>query len=658
MVSHGVLQEVIILLSAAVIFIAIARRFRLPPVLAYLLTGAAGGPYGFGVIADTENTRFLAEFGVVFLLFTVGLEFSLPQLIAMKREVLGLGGLQVATTTAFVGVIAWYLGASPEAAFIIGGAIAMSSTAIVIKQLTEQFELQAKHGRLSVGVLLFQDLAVIPFLAIFPAFTGESGHSLGVTMAWALATGVGATLAMIAAGKWVLRPFFREIASFQSAELFTLTVLLFSLAAAWLTDEAGLSLALGAFLAGMMLGETEFRHQVEADIRPFRDVLLGLFFVTIGMLFDFRVVIAQWPAILALVIALTVFKAASVTALAMLFRIEEAVALRTGIVLAQAGEFGFALLALALSGRLIDQHISQIVLAALIFSMALSPFLIRYNAKIARSIFASNYHANRIQIRDAIVQGSETLQDHVMICGFGRIGQNIARFLDQERIGYVALDMDTARIREAQEAGNRVFFGDATQRAILEAAGIARARILVVSVDDAHAALKIVPQVRQIRADLPILVRTRDDTHLDELQAAGATEVVPEILEASLMLVTHLLFLLDVDRSRINHHLHEARNHRYQMLREIFPGQALGTGIDSARERLHAVALPDSAFAVGKCPPDLKLDEIEVVLTAVRRGIKGKFRPQSDLILKPGDVMVMYGAPDALERAEKRILTG
>lgn len=659
MSSYNVLQEVIVLLIAAVILVAVARRFHLPPVLAYLVTGAAGGPYGFGWIADTADTRFLAEFGVVFLLFTVGLEFSLPQLVAMKREVLGLGGLQVILTTAFVGLIAWYLGASPEAAFVIGGAIAMSSTAIVVKQLSEQLELQSRHGRLSVGILLFQDLAVVPFLIIIPALTGESDSNLFLSMSWALVMGVGATFAMVTIGKWVLRPFFREIASFQSAELFTLTVLLFSLAAAWVTDLVGLSLALGAFLAGMMLGETEFRHQVEADIRPFRDVLLGLFFVTIGMLFDFRVVIDQWPAVLMLVITLTVFKAASITALAMAFRVEEAVALRTGLTLAQAGEFGFALLALAMSGKVIDPYFSQIVLAGLIFSMSASPFLIRNNGVISRLIFTSNYHANRKKIRDVISSGSENLRDHVIICGFGRIGQNIARFLDQEHLAYVALDLDTARIREAQEAGNRVFFGDATHRAIIEAAGITRARILVVSVDNPHAALKIVPYVRQIRPDLPILVRTRDDAHLDELQAAGATEVVPETLEASLMLVTHLLFLLGVDRAQINRHIQNARTHRYQMLREFFPGQAeSGGGIDNVRERLHAVTLPDGAFANGKSPAELKLEENDVVLTAVRRGQEGSSRPVPDLLLKPGDVVVMYGAPDALERAEKRILSG
>ncbi len=656
----SVLDAILVLLAVAVVAVAAFRRFNLPPILAYLFVGMLVGPYALNWIPESEGTRFLAEFGVVFLLFTIGLEFSLPQLIAMRREVLGLGGAQVALTSLAGGGIAWMFGMPLMAAAVIGGILAMSSTAIVIKQLTEQLEVSSRHGRLSVGVLLFQDVAVIPFLILIPVLASDSNASITVELGAALLKGVFVIGAMLAIGHWLLRPLFHIIAAQRSSELFTLAALLFALAAAWLTHLFGLSFALGAFMAGMLLGETEFRHQVEADIRPFRDVLLGLFFVTIGMLLDLASLpdIIHW--VLLLVAAIIIFKVVLVTALSRLLGAAPGIALRTGIVLAQGGEFGLALLTLALAEGALAPGASQIVLAAIIITMLLSPFLIASNGTIAKRFYSESYLGNRESQVIEMEGHTERLEQHVVICGYGRIGQNIARFLDQEGFNYIALDLDPVRVRDARAAGEQVFYGDSTHIENLGAAGIGRAKVLVISFDDISRTTKILEQVKRLWPDLPVLVRTRDDANLDVLQQAGATEVVPETLEASLMLVSHLLLLLDVPVSRIVRNVQEVRSSRYQMLRGFFHGQETESLEEASafRERLQSVELPKAAYAVGRALGTLKLRESGVIVTAVRRGgIKGH-QPEPDMVLQAEDILVLYGSPEDLAHAETLLLQG
>ncbi|MCC6207794.1 MAG: cation:proton antiporter [Gammaproteobacteria bacterium] len=659
--NPGVLESVLVLLIVSVFTVSIFRRFRLPAILAYLCVGVMVGPHGLAWVPDSEATRLLAEYGVVFLLFTVGLEFSLPRLLAMRHAVLGLGSAQVALTTLVVGSVAWVLGLSKAAAFVVGGAVAMSSTAIVIRQLTERLELNSRHGGLSVGILLFQDLAVIPFLILIPVLAGENQDAVVWELLWALIKGVVVVVAMFSVGHWILRPLFHEIASSRSSELFTLTALLMALAAAWITHFAGLSLALGAFLAGMMLGETEFRHQVEADIRPFRDVLLGLFFITIGMLLDLSVLpgILHWTVLV--LVSIIGVKLAIVVALARLTGAEPGVAVRTGIVLAQAGEFGLVLLSLTLGARLLDHHNAQIILAAFIFSMALSPLMINYNGVIAKRFFAGSYLRQREQFLHDVVQDARDLSGHVIICGYGRIGQNIARLLAKEGFERIALDLDPVRVRDARTAGERVFYGDSTHQEMLEAAGIARARALVLSFDDVAASMKILSQARRLRPDIPILVRTRDDTDLERLQHAGATEVVPETLEASLMLSSHLLLLLNVPVSRVLREVKEVRDSRYRLLREYFHGQEdaeAGPEADGGAKRLQIVKLEDGAHAVTRTLNEIRLEQLGVEVTALLRdGIRSE-APTPQTQLRAGDTLVLFGTAGAIEAAEVRLLRG
>lgn len=656
-----ILTATLVLLATSVLTVAAFRRFALPPVLAYLLVGAAVGPFGLGWIPNTEDTRFLAEFGVVFLLFTVGLEFSLPYLVAMRRVVLGMGAAQIVITVAVGALGARLLGLSPEAAVIVGGILAMSSTAVVVKELTEQLELSAPHGRNAVGVLLFQDLAVLPFLVAIPVLAGaDSGMDVTGELVFTLFKAALVVAAMLFIGYWLLRPAMHLIATSRSAELFTLTALLFALTAAALTQAAGLSMAVGGFLAGMMLGETEFRHQVEADIRPFRDVLLGLFFITIGMELD----VARLPelslAVLLLLAGLLTFKSVSITLIGRLAGNPLTTSARTGVVLAQGGEFGFAIISVALGFGLLPLPVTQVLLATIILSMAITPFLVANNERIVQFVLRREAGADQRATAGAVADSARFLQEHVLICGYGRIGQSVARFVELEGVQYLALDLDPVRVRDARAGGEAVNFGDATHREILAAAGLDRARALVVAFDNLEAALKIIEQVRTANREIPILVRSRDDQDYERLDRAGATEVVPETLEASLMLVSHLLMLLDIPAERIMRHIQQVRAARYEMLHAFFHGQYEPTEEEGGafRERLHTVLLPSGARAVNRRLKDARLRELRVVVTAVRRGgIRGE-QPQPEMILRAGDALVLYGTPEKLARAEARLLRG
>ncbi|MEW7998785.1 MAG: monovalent cation:proton antiporter-2 (CPA2) family protein [Candidatus Thiodiazotropha endolucinida] len=654
------LQIILILLAVAVLTVTLFKRFHLPPILGYLIVGILVGPFGTGVIASNEETRFLAEFGVVFLLFAIGLEFSLPQMIAMKGAVFGLGGSQVLITGIVAGGIAWLLGLELAAAFVIGAILALSSTAIVIKQLSEQVELNTAHGRVGVSILLFQDLAVIPLLVVIPILVSDAEQGLLIPLSWALIKAAVVFAVIMAIGHWALRPLFHEIARARSAELFTLTVLLVSLAAAWLTHEAGLSLALGAFLAGMMLGETEYRHQIEADIRPFQDVLLGLFFITVGMRVDLLSLLPQLQWVFLIAAALIAVKAAIILLLVRQTRQSSATAFRSGLLLAQGGEFGFVLLDLSLQSSLIPGEAGQLLFAAIIISMAISPFLIRYNGKLTEKFCQLRPSDQDYAIPQDLEHEAEGMEQHVIICGYGRIGQNLGRLLDHEGFPYVALDLDPSVVREAHEAGEPVHFGNATRHEIMHAAGIERAGVVVVTFEGHTIALQILHHIRKVAPQVPVLVRTKDDTHLEELEAAGAAEVMPEAVEASLMMGGQLLLLLKVPGSRILKIMREIRENHYKLLRDFYHGEeAIDLDHEEGfQERLHTVTLPDRAFAVGHTIEDLHLWDWDVSITAVRRGgIRGE-APAPETRLQGGDVLVLAGTAHHLEHAEGLLLYG
>ena len=655
------LLQILILLAASVCVVAAVRKLALPAILGYLAVGMLLGPHALSLAADNETTQLLADFGVVFLVFTLGLEFSLPRLVAMRWEVLGVGGAQVLITTGVVAAGAiLFFDVAPAVAVLIGGAVAMSSTAIIIAQLTEQSENNRTHGRLAVAICLFQDLSFPLLLALLSALSGGVGSVDAAHILGAIGVATLALLLVLAAGRWLLRPLFLMIASVRSAELFSLAVLLAVLASAWATQAVGLSLALGAFLAGMMLAETEFRHQVEATIRSYREVLLGLFFITVGMLLDVGLLLRDLPVVLAILLGMLLLKAAVVAVVAKPATKSWFKSLRTGVIVAQGGEFGFALLILLLRNSLLDPAVAQPLLAATVLSMVLSPLIIRHNRRITRVILRESGNPQTEAMRQERVTLSAADREHVVICGFGRVGQNIARVLEQSGFEYIALDVDPYRIRTGRQAGDPVVYGDAGQVKVLENVGLAHASVVVITFANPDVALRILRAVRELRADVPILVRTQDDTKLTELQAAGATEVVPETFEASLMLLSHLLLLVKLPVGAVIRTVNDIRSHRYSMLRQYFR-DAYAEHLDQThafREELHSVILPPHAWAVGRSITDLKERGSEVTVNAVRRdGIVGR-DPGPDTVFKEGDVVVVYGTPEAVEHAETLLLMG
>jgi len=658
--ENSVLEDVLLLLMATLAVVVGLRRLRLPLIVAFLLVGMVVGPHALGWVEATETTGTLAEFGVVFLLFTLGLEFSLPRMIAMRGEVFTLGGLQVFGTTAIAAAVGWALGLAPPIAILLGGAVAMSSTAIVLRQLTEQDELNRTHGRLAFGVLLFQDLAVVPFLALAGVLGApqESYSTLEITLA--VGKAAVALLIVLASGRWLLRPLFHEIAASNSPELFTFAVLFVAIGASWATHAAGLSFALGAFLAGMMLAETEYRYQVEAGIRPFRDTLLGLFFVTIGMQLDVPELLAHLPVVLALLAGLLLVKATIVMLAARPFAGQWFKALRAGIVLSPGGEFGFALIALLLNNKLIGAAFTQPLLAAITLSMLIAPIMIRHNKRIARAVLdQSGPAASGLERLEAANQALAR-REHVILCGYGRVGQNVARVLETEGFEFLAMDLDPVRVRAALAAGDAVIYGDAADEGVLKSAGLDRANAVVVTFSDTARSLTIVRAIRRSRKELPILVRTTDDAHLEELLAAGATEVVPETLEAALTLVSNALHMLQVPASRVIKVVGEIRRQRYKTLRSVIRRDPAGPADepDGFREELQTVVLPPGAWSIGRTIQEIHNRGAEVSFAAVRRdGIVGR-NPDPGMTLREGDIVVLFGTPEAQEHAEAVLLAG
>ena len=646
---------ILLLLAASVVVVAVCRAARQPPILGYLLVGIALGPHALGVVADDTTTRELAEFGIVFLMFSIGLEFSLPQLRAMRRAVFGLGFAQVAITTVAGMIVVQALGYDWRAGIVLGGALAMSSTAIVSKMLAERSELGTPHGRDVMGILLFQDLAVVAFLILIPSLAG-SGEAMGSALAFAVLKAAIALTVILFIGQRPMRAWFHIVARQRSPELFVLNVLLVTLGMAALTAMAGLSLALGAFLAGMLISETEYRYQVEEDIKPFRDVLLGLFFITIGMMLDLGEARVHVVALVALLVVPVAAKLGLIVVLARLFGSPLATALRTGFYLAQAGEFALVMLSLALTHRLLSPDFMRTILASMILSMLLAPLLIGYANTWVRKLTANDWLARAAEMTQ-VAALTMARQGHVIVCGYGRSGQNLTRLLEREDITYLALDSDPQRVREAAD-GTSVIYGDASRRETLVSAGIGKARAVVITFADTPTALKILHHVQHLRPELPVIVRTRDDSELDRLFAAGATEVIPEVLEGSLMLASHSLLVLGVPLNRVLTRIRTIREERYGLFRGFFHGASdFADAAENLQPRLHTVLLNERAHAIGRSLDDLGVGGF-VEVTGVRRRGARSVAPDAQWRFEPGDAVVLLGKPVDLDRAEKRLLDG
>ena len=658
------LELTLLYLLAAVLGVVICRMLKLPAMLGYLAVGVIIGPNALALAQNTNSIRYLAEFGVVFLMFVIGLEFNLPKLRSMRKHVFGLGLLQVSITmviaTAGSLLLAWllpqYWQMSWQSALALGGALAMSSTAIVVKLMQERLELESEHGKRVIGVLLFQDLAVVPLLVLVPALAAspdQLAYSLGI--ASLKATFLIAIL--LTGGQKIMRWWLTLVARRKSEELFMLNLLLITLGLAYLTEHAGLSLALGAFIAGMLVSETEYKHQVETDIRPFHDILLGLFFITIGMLLDWRIVFERWPLVLLLTTVPVVFKLVMITVLARGLGASDGTALRTGLYLAQAGEFGLVVLTLAQQNKLVSSAMLNPILASMVLSMFATPFMIMYANRIVMKFVSSEWLAQSLQMTQ-IAKKSISRDKHVIICGYGRCGQNLARMLERENIQYMALDLDPDRVRQAAAAGDSVVFGDAARLQALMAAGLARASAVVITYLDVPSSLKVLKNTRDHAPQVPVIVRTQDDHDLEKLLAAGATEVVPEAIEGSLMLASHALALVGVPMRRVIRTVQDQRDARYNLLRGYFHGQDDDTVDELDYERLQTFTLPIAAKTLGASLDDLALHAVGVRVMSLRRKDGQVMSVEGSALLQEGDTLVLNGKPEALALAEVKLLRG
>ena len=654
---HDALHITLILLAFAVAVVVVFRSLHLPAILGYLIVGVLVGPTALALVPATEDQRYLAEFGVVFLMFSVGLEFSLQQLMSMRGIVFGFGGAQVVATMA-LGVAGTMLaGYDWRTGLVVSGVVAMSSTAIVSKALAERMQLHAPHGRVIMGVLLFQDLAVIPLLVLIPALALDGGRIAGA-IGVALAKAAVVLALVLFVGQRLMRPLFNVVAKQKSSELFVLFVLLVTLGLAWVTEGAGLSLALGAFLAGMLISETEYRYQVEDYIKPFRDVLLGLFFVTIGMLLDINALASRFLLVIGLFALIMSVKLLVIYGLARTFRNERPTALRAALARAPAGEFGFVLIALASREGSVDQALLQVVLAATLLSMLVSPLVLARMESIVLHVVASEWTQRAVALHQLAVK-SMAQKGHVIVCGYGRSGQALTQFLEREKVPFIALDADPERVRQAAAAGDSVVFGDAARREVLTAAALSRALAVVVTFADTPKALAILAHVRELRPELPVIVRTFDDSDVARLRDAGAAEIVAEVVEGSLMLATQTMLQLGMPLNRVLRRLRDARMQRYQSLRGgFFPGATDLEAPDHDQPRLRTVAVGESAAAVGKSLGGLNLGSMDVTVTAVRRTGTREVNPAPEERVRAGDVLVLLGTQENLGKAEIRILQG
>lgn len=654
-------EQFLIILLSAVIAITCLRYIQLPPILAYLSVGVVVGPYTLNLVGYSDTIHLLSELGVVFLLFMLGLEFSLPRMITMRKTVFGLGFLQVSSTSLLILLIALFLDIPLATAIVISGALALSSTAIVTRELIQASELNTGHGQISIGILLFQDLAAVFFLIIVPSLSGQQGINTQTIMIMLL-EGIALLLVLLLLGRTLLPTLFHEAAKARSDELFVMTALVAALTAAWLTHTAGLSMALGGFLAGMMLGESSYKHQLEADIRPFRDLLLGLFFVSVGMQLDLPALQQNWLWIILITVSLLTLKTLTTTGLAFILHKDLKNSFRAGLSLSQGGEFGFALLTLAMSYHLVSSQLNSVITSTIILSMVCTPLLIAVGRKLSHHLvsYKSPSTPDPFTLTHTLQQETRELNNHVVICGYGRVGQVITRFLKPLSIPYVILDSDPLRVRESAAAGERIYYGDAKRYDLMKSIGAERAKLIIITFPDEEEALKTLHSLQNHLTHVPTLVRTRDDSMLEALQKAGATEVIPEKLEGSLMLVSHVLTMLKVPAPEIRERIRQVRSERYQMLQGYYHGsRSRKTDEEGAPNTiLHPIFLSRDSSACDHTISALTLEHYHSSIKLIRRKQTSIQQPSDDTKLLAGDILIVQMPADQQELIEAKLLGG
>ncbi len=653
--------QLLIIFSLSVVVIALCHRLKIPESLAYLCVGLVLGPGILNIIGSTHQIDLLAEMGVVFLLFSLGLEFSLSKVIAMRHLVFGLGGMQVLISTVIISLIGFTLGLPTIATLIVAAGLSLSSTAIVSKELTRRNEIRTPFGEAVLGTLIFQDIAAVIFLIIISAIaSGTGGDHLSISLLFSFVKGILFVLGMIVIGKKVLPYIFNEVATTRSEELFVLTAIVVALLAAMFSNMLGLSMALGGFVAGMMLGESRYRHQVETDIRPFRDILLGLFFVSIGLMLNIKLLIDNWWVILLGAAGLILFKVFLVNILSRFIGLNRKNSLKTALSLAQGGEFCFAVVALASQYDLLSDKLGSLILSIAILSMVATPFLIRYSEQLSQLFLGKKVKRNEFSNDVASVQqATSSIEGHILICGYGRVGQVVSRFIRDDDIPYIALDDDPLHVKEATKAKEPVFFGDCRRTDILKATGISRAKMAVICLDNAKTANQVLLLIRQINPLLPVLVRTRDDRMMEVLYKNGATRLIPEVLESSLLVVSEVLTMLGKPELEIRQRIQAVRQKKYRRLHGFFIGQteSLYTPEGAPADLRHGFTLDSDCFAVGKSLDSIELDKAGAEIDKVIRD-KKQLDPEDAGVLEIGDLLLITGPAKAIFLAEEVLCKG
>ncbi len=652
MEDFTILQDLVILIAVAIPVVALAQRFRIPSVVGFLATGVLIGPHALALIHDLEAVQHLAEIGVILLLFVIGLELSLSRIIALGPSIVRAGALQVGGTMAIVALLVVALGLSIEKAIVVGALVSLSSTAVVLRVYGDRDALDTPHGRIIVGILIFQDLAIVPLMLIVRTIGGtdSSAASILTTIGVSFVVVVG----LLLAGRYVVPWLLKHLARFDARELFTLAIMLFGLGAAVLTARFGLSLALGAFLAGLIISESEYGAQAMSDVLPFRDTFSGIFFISVGMLLDAGVLIENPLPVLAAVVAVVLIKAIVTTGATLTLRRPLQVSLMTGIALAQVGEFSFVLATVALPLGLLTAAENQLFLGTAVITMLATPFLIAAAPVTTRRLCRA-LDLTTLPTADEATDAPDELRDHVIIVGYGVNGRNVARVVDGVGIPYIIVEQNGRVVESAQQEGQPIVYGDATQVHTLERIGVARARVLVLAIASPSDELRSVAIARQLNPGIRIVVRTRFVTSIRELEGVGADEVIAEEFETSLEIFSRVLRHYEVPSNVIEREVHAARMEHY--------GLALGTtdtpagGLDAlaslgVHRALSIVEVEPGSEAEGEHPAALRLRaRTGATVVAIARDGQAHVAPGPEFTFRTHDSVVLVGDDQALSRA-------
>jgi CPA2 family monovalent cation:H+ antiporter-2 len=642
-------KNISILLAFSIVVLLICYRFRIPEIIGFLLTGIMAGPYGLGIFTNMQEIDFLAEIGVVLLLFTIGIEFSFKKLLDLKKQFFIGGTLQVLLTFASAFLVIMALGLSAKMAIMAGFLLSLSSTAIVLRILQDRDEMDSPHGRIILGILIFQDIVSVPMMLLIPFLSGNSG-SLLQSIPLLLVEVIGLVVLVIVGTVWLVPRVLYRVARTRSQELFMLSVVVILLAMAWLTSSIGMSLALGAFLAGLIISESQYSTQALGGILPFRYVFTSFFFISIGMLLDVQFVLSNPVVILLAVAAVILIKAvmAGATTIAMGYQMRTAVL--AGFALSQVGEFSFILSKLGLDNGLLTSDMYQFFLATSILTMALSPFLISLSPRMSDTICKLPLPQRFIEETCEARSAATSVKDHLVIIGYGLNGRNLARAAKAASVPYVIIEMNPDTVAEQKAKGEPIHYGDATNEKVLEHANIGDARVVVIAISDAGATRRITAAIREMNPKVHIIVRTRYLNEMRPLNEKGANEVVPEEFETSLEIFSRVLKKYMVPRDKVDALTSELRSEGYCALRRRSNGYVL-SDLDAPawNTEISTIQVKEGSAVVGKTIKDVELrKKYGVTVLLLKRGAETIYNPDADTTLVPGDWVFAFGEPAKL----------